>query len=254
MLVLIDGDPPVYSCGFAANEEDVSHALHNMKKLIEKICRETNADEYKIFLTGKNNYRDELVDYYKANRNPAHKPVHYEALRNYLVEKHEAEVVNGMEADDMLGVCQYQARLRGQDTCIATIDKDMNMIPGWHYNWNKETLYNVSEEEGIKFFYTQLLTGDPVDNIKGVPGIGPKRAAKILDGTEAEYWLYNKCLSRYRAHYGREDGENMLEENAHLLWIRRHPDEMWRKPEHPVHSAIKAFGTHSGFTIVEDEE
>lgn len=231
MIVLIDGDPPVYSCGFAANDDPVEHALHNMKQLINKICEATQADEYKIYLTGKNNYRNDMVDYYKANRDSSHKPLHYEALRNYLVEVHDAEVVDGMEADDALGIAQYQSYIRGVETCIATIDKDLLMIPGKHYNWNKDVLHEVDEFKGIEFFYTQLLTGDKVDNIKGIHGIGPKKAEKILDGATTELELYRRVQMEYEKYKGDfYQGFDYMCENAHLLWIKRHPDELWRPP------------------------
>jgi len=274
MLVLIDGDPPVYACGFSAEKnvysvceevfatkkealnhcllfdidydevekeviaEDVSHALHNAKKLINTVCEATDAEEYKVFLTGKGNFREDLVDYYKANRDSSHKPVHYEALREYFVEKHNAEVVVGMEADDMLAITQYQTYLHTgtwDNTCIATIDKDLDTVAGWHYNWNKKKLYFVTEFEASKFFYTQCLTGDTVDNIKGIHGIGPKKAEKILDGCTTEFELYDAVLSAYEEHHVKEFGvseaaKEDFTENANLLWMLRHPDEHYQPP------------------------
>ena len=99
------------------------------------------------------------------------------------------------------------------------------MIRGLHYNWTKNTEpYMVSEEEAIKFFYTQLLMGDRVDNIPGIRGIGNKKADKILDGITEEQELLKTTLSEYK-----NSGmtEQDLINNGRLLWIRRTDLEMW---------------------------
>jgi 5'-3' exonuclease len=76
----------------------------------------------------------------------------------------------------------------------------------------------------MKFFYTQLLTGDTADNIKGVKGIGPKKADKILDGLVAEADLYKAVEEHYET-------LDELIENARLLWLRRFEGQMWEPPE-----------------------
>ncbi len=60
-----------------------------------------------------------------------------------------------------------------------SIDKDLDMIRGWHYNFIKDKKYFIDDQQAIKHFYTQILTGDRVDNIIGLRGIGPKKAEKI---------------------------------------------------------------------------
>ena len=99
------------------------------------------------------------------------------------------------------------------------------MISGLHYNWTKDKEpYEVSEEQAIKAFYSQLLTGDRVDNIQGIRGIGDKKAAKILDGLEKEEDLLNAVLKEYEKADMTEDN---LINNGRLLWIRRKNREMW---------------------------
>ena len=123
-------------------------------------------------------------------------------------------------------------------TVIATIDKDLDNTPGWHYNWNKGEMYWVSEGEATKKFYTQLLTGDKVDNIQGIPGIGPKKAEKVLEGCETEEDYYYSVLEAYHNYYDNQecDGNTIepaqcLSENAQLLWMIRELDEDGK----PVH-------------------
>jgi 5'-3' exonuclease len=105
-----------------------------------------------------------------------------------------------------------------------TIDKDLDMIRGWHYNFVKEQLYYVTEKEAIKNFYTQILTGDRVDNIPGLKGIGPVKAKKILDGCETEDSLFKAVLDKY------DNDIDKLTERGRLLWIRRKEKELWKPP------------------------
>ena len=67
--------------------QPLGFAIKNMQTLLEKIQEATGATSYEIFLTGKGNFREELVDYYKANRDPTHKPVHYKALKEWLINR-----------------------------------------------------------------------------------------------------------------------------------------------------------------------
>jgi len=113
-----------------------------------------------------------------------------------------------------------------QDYVICTIDKDLDNIRGWHYNFQRNDLYYLSEKETIKHFYKQLLTGDRTDNIPGLKGIGDKRAEKILADLEDEKDLYNAVLEEYK--YNRE----YLLEQGQLLWIRKQKDQMWTLPEY----------------------
>jgi 5'-3' exonuclease len=106
------------------------------------------------------------------------------------------------------------------DSIICTIDKDLDQIPGQHYNFVRKEKYNVSEDEGNRFFFYQLLVGDPTDGIKGVPGIGPKKATRLLDSTPPDEWL-----DRIRDLYASEED---LDLNAQCVYIWRKENDNWR--------------------------
>ena len=119
--------------------------------------------------------------------------------------------------------------------CIASTDKDMDMIQGWHYNWRKDEKYYVDEFDATMFFYKQLLMGDPVDNIVGIPKIGVKKSEKIVttiideaayDNKPIEEEVYWEVLNQYAMHYDKP--MEALLENGRLLWIRReNNDKLW---------------------------
>lgn len=257
MKALVDADIIAYSCGFAVQEttyqtedgalfstrgqakkhvekkglenqdivafveaEPVAHALQVAKNLLLRVAERLDTDDMDLYLTGKGNFRETVATIrpYKGNRS-AEKPYHYDAIRKYLIQTWGAEVVDGMEADDKLGIEQTET------SCIVTIDKDLDMVPGYHFNWRHDKLYNVSEEEALKNFYTQLLMGDTTDNIPGVPGIGVAKAKKLLKGKTKEEDMYWTALCAYAQQYPRP--YEALTENAKLLWILRKEGEQW---------------------------
>ena len=210
--------------------EPVSHCLHSVKIMIERIRTDIDADEVLICLSGKGNFRDALYADYKANRDPSHRPHWYQEIRDYMFANFPCIISEGEEADDVLGKLQYDDYIKAKeheldcDTCVCTIDKDLNMIPSWHYNWNKEEMYFVDRDNADLFFYEQLLTGDSADNIPGIKGIGPVKAKKILKNkfTNADRW--EAVQDQYdKAGITNED----LVRNGMLLWIKRTEEDDW---------------------------
>lgn len=146
-------------------------------------------------------FRHDLFADYKAGRGS--KPIHHAACRRHLSQNHGAIWWDKMEADDVLGIMQCDnIALHGLDkstTCIVTVDKDLDCIPGWHYDPIKDNLYQVSEEEADMNFMKQWLTGDTTDNIAGINGVGPAKADKIIgdavsidEGMQAIFNAYAK--------------------------------------------------------------
>lgn len=224
MKLLIDGDPIVYRIAFASQKKQEdgsvkadpeSHTLHSCKLYMSDLINDTGCKSYKVFLSGKPNFRDKVRADYKGNRAKAVKPIHYQLVRDYLEERYKAQIVNGIEADDALGLAQDDT------TAIATIDKDLLMVEGKHYNYHKKEWKTVTAEEGTRFFYKQMLTGDRVDNITGIKGIGDKKADKLLD--EHDNWdklIVDMYLDEF------EHGFQRAVENSQLLWILQRGKEM----------------------------
>jgi DNA polymerase-1 len=134
------------------------------------------------------------------------------------------------EADDTIG-CGALADLgAGRTPYILTKDKDLRMIPGVHVNWGTGTrvvlapdvfsLVHGGKTYGTAFFWAQMLSGDAVDNIRGIPGIGPERAVGILKHADTDSMAFSTVLGQYRQKFG-EAGVPLFCESAALLWIRR---------------------------------
>jgi hypothetical protein len=140
-----------------------------------------------------------------------------------------------MEADDAVGIAQYQNRFvvgghlgksLGVDTVICSRDKDLHMIPGWHYTWpagkqKEQPLWWQNETNALRCFYKQLLTGDPVDNIPGLYGVGKSsRLCSTVDECDIELEMFQVVAEAYRLRFG-SYWDQFMGENGCLLWIKR---------------------------------
>ena len=223
-LAILDADLICYRTGFAS--EDVSEAicLARVTQLVHEIVfDDLKCDDYKAYITGKTNFRNDIAvtEPYKGNRKDAKRPTHYQAIRNHL-QRLGAELVEGQEADDAVAI---EATKTGG--WIVSIDKDLDQVAGWHYNFVKHEEYYVTEEEGLRNLFTQVLTGDRTDNIIGLKGIGPVKAAKLLQDCKTEKEYYDACLKAYS-----EAGltEDRVVENLNLLYLRRKENDKWQLP------------------------
>lgn len=239
MKLLWDGDILVYRTAWASQDESEGIAISRLEKTLAEGLDKFNTELYQVILspTDKSNFRYQVDPLYKSHRIQP-KPIHYEAMREHLLEVHNASVAHGEEADDLLGILQMEHhQLTGSsegnhmklESIIVSIDKDLNQIPGNHYNYVKGDIYYVSPVEGTRWFYKQMLQGDATDGIKGVKGIGPVSANKWLDGVTDERELYNIVSELYQSEF-KELTERQIRTNGQLLWIRRERGQIWQPP------------------------
>ena len=222
MHVLIDGDIIGYRIGFSTEEESEKIVISRVATFVETMLWEDlDAETYQGYLTGSGNFRNEIATTapYKGNRT-APKPKHLQLIRDYLVSAWDFQVSEGQEADDSIAIAHVENNYK---SIIASIDKDFLQLRGNHWNFVKKEMTFVSEEEAIKNFYRQVLTGDRVDNIIGLKGIGPVKADKILSERESPAEMYTACVQAYGS------TERVIE-NCRLLWLRREADQLWQPP------------------------
>src|SRR5512139_1256183 len=174
-IALIDADIVGYRCSAASENDPEDICLMRTDKLMRDILNETSSDGYLAFLSGPNNFRKEIYPEYKANRKDLVKPKHLAVVRLFLAQEWNAEVTDGYEADDALGM------YHNKETIVCSIDKDLLMIPGLHYNFVKKEYTVVDELEGLRSLYRSALVGDKADNIFGVRGIGKVKAAQFIN-------------------------------------------------------------------------
>lgn len=228
--------------------EPVENALEATRTQINSIFKEVR-DRYgdkgtnaTIILSGPGNFREALATIapYKGNRDPDHKPTHYQAIRDLLTGEYAAKVVHGREADDE---CSIIARGMLGKWIIATIDKDLDQIPGLHYNYMKQVFHDQPAEAALLFFYQQALSGDPTDGIPGCWKVGEIKAKALIEehwnGDEAALW--EAIVDRYAAsflvsgcpYHFLGTPEAIALETARLVKLQEYPGQLWNPPGIP---------------------
>ena len=250
--LMIDGDIFRYEIGAVCQTPEehfgvvvmvprhYNFVLEKVDNMVERIMEATDADAYEIFLSAKTNFRNDIAvtNPYKGQRNKE-KPLHWSTVGEILVDKYDAYTVHGAEADDAISIF---ARLDLDNTIVASRDKDLRIIPCYHYAWRcgesqpeipVHKVHTLGEVRavaypsggyklvgnGLKFFYGQVLCGDSVDNYKGCPGVGPVAAVGLLATCTNEIEMYEATLSAFTRKLGVEGGYNLLLENARLAWL-----------------------------------
>lgn len=242
--LLIDGDQIAH---IVAYREPTSHKHieAEVRNYIYRLKSLAHCSFYKLYVQGKGNFRHDIATLmpYKGNRKKNNGELVNE-IREIMRSSFGAISKDNIETDDAIGLSQTST------TCICSSDKDLNMIPGWHFNITNHNTFFVEKEEAIKNFYIQLITGDKVDNIPGLSeraplrGIGKKTAEKHLQGITTEVDMFQIVKNLYENKYGQQYKYNhwnskesiscsyidILNENAQLLWIQQLYKEKWTQP------------------------
>ena len=228
-MILIDGDIVAYKCAYKAQDDRPKYAAYTASSYLSDLISDLyvklkDEPDYLVYLSGRSegNFRHKyaVTAGYKENRKDKEKPKHLSVIRDHLIESWNAIVSTDCEADDLIAI----AATINKGSVIVSVDKDFDQVPGLHYNPNKKELYDVSEDEAVRFLYEQILTGDRVDNIIGIYGIGPVKARKALAECSTELEMFEKCVEMY------EGSRERVIENARLLYLRRAEGELWMPP------------------------
>jgi DNA polymerase-1 len=194
-IAVLDADIFVYKVAAAAQRTvmfdeycisigDKSEAIVALSNWLHFIQKKLNADDVILCFTGKDNYRKEIWPEYKTHRVTPKPPLMGELIE-WCEQSYDCIKEDRLEADDVVAdhmSMTYAGASDGIQFIGVSEDKDLLGVPGWLYNPAKDGIaHEVSLEDAIKFFYTQVLTGDSADGYKGVPGVGPVKAAKYID-------------------------------------------------------------------------
>jgi DNA polymerase-1 len=168
----------------SAKAESTGTSLKSCVEMLEfsiaNIVNRTHASDYYLVVSGPKNFRKVLYPDYKFSRPP--KPPLYKPLFNAIKGINQSKWIahEQLEADDAIGLAATAGRV--ENPIICSIDKDLRTIPGWHYSWMHDDWPGyVSGEEASMNWLTQLLMGDSCDGIRGMEGIGPVKARKMIE-------------------------------------------------------------------------
>jgi 5'-3' exonuclease len=221
MIAITDGDPLVYMAAWGRTLPDAKEWI---KQLIIQNAEYTFCDDYMIAVGSTENFRNEIYPLYKKSKSRANSrstlPDWINELKDFLANQPNVYVCRGHEADDQVRIWAGEAKSAGDPFIVSTIDKDLDCIAGMHFNLKTKETYEVTEDYANFFYWKQLLMGDSVDNIPGLPGIGRVKAEKLLAGLTNHEDRKAQVIDQYIEYYGTE-WENEYLANGKMI-------HMWR--------------------------
>lgn len=195
-------------------ERTLEQVIDEFNTYFLKVLMDSGCIQYVAFLTN-GSHRYSFYPEYKANRKKLDKPKYLSELREYTINTLGFCQVKGYEADDLVNMCKEQL---GDNTLIVHTDKDLDQIPGNHFNYKKSEFYDISEDTAELNLWTQVITGDSIDNIKGIPGKGIKAAEEITieAGINANPYS-SEVLNEYIKKFGEYQGIEEFTKNYKLI-------------------------------------
>lgn len=248
-LILVDGNSLTYRAFFALPTDmttasgQVTNAVFGFTSMLINLVKEHQPDHLVVcFDRPEPTFRHELTPTYKAQRDETpdiliqQLGLVREVLRALGIPTLEQA---GVEADDLIATLATQGRDRGEDVVIVTGDRDSYQLvedPHIRVLYNKRGVsdYALYDEAGIQdrtgvhprdYVAYAALRGDPSDNLPGVPGVGEKTAAKLInerggiDGIYASIDEYTPKLRENLAAY-----EANVRNNLVMMELRRNVD------------------------------
>jgi len=253
--LLIDCDYIVYKCAAATETEidfgedlivvtsNFSDAYSYVERELYSIASDLGCfDDSILFFSDSINFRKSIDPAYKGHRNRK-KPCGYKRIINKLKEDYNVVVMPKLEADDAMGI--YATKEPGHIICSP--DKDMRQIPGNLFDL-KEGVIEITKEEGDRWHLIQTMAGDQTDGYAGVPGIGIKRAAALLD-EHGDNW---KTVVDAFAEKGLD--ESVALQNARLAKILQCEDYDFTNQEPRLWNPSSSVGVDDGATIQDETD
>ncbi|MEQ6340325.1 MAG: DNA polymerase I [Gammaproteobacteria bacterium] len=232
-LILVDGSSYLYRAFHALppltnSRGEPTGAAYGVVNMLRKLIADYQSEHVTVVFDAKGKtFRDELFEHYKA-----HRPPMPDDLRTQIEPLHAIVramglpvlVIDGVEADDVIGTLAVQAAALNLPVVISTGDKDMAQLVDGHVTLVNTMSNTTLDAQGVieKFGVSPgqiidylALVGDTSDNIPGIPKVGPKTAAKWLQ----EHGSLNNIIAKAGQISGKV-GES-LRENLHLLPLSR---------------------------------
>ena len=257
-LVLIDADSIIYIVAYNLRElkrsdfGDCVLVEQSVDSVLSALFLNTGATHYVGAFSAPTNFRQTLYKFapYKGNRGTKHEYiVEWEGyIKEYLINSYGFVTIPDMEADDVVSI----GKELYPNAIIASPDKDLRQTAGAYFDYSKNTpIEYLTEEQAERNFYMSMLTGDTVDNIKGIVGMGTVKATKLLEKCDTDLEMDAVVREAYETAYGTHYGPIIWDEHYRTLSLltTKHRNYYWI--DAPYESLIKDVPSYS--TLIEDQ-
>lgn len=212
-VALIDADIICYQAAAAAEEEvdwgdgepssvlGIENAIDRAREMIEEWRKGSQCKRARLCFSDRSGdkatFRYTFYPEYKGQRKE--KPKLHGEVYQWLKDNYAHSEVRGLEGDDVIGVL-LTGDEGGKYVAVST-DKDMKTLAGKHFNPRTGESFKVSVPVANREWMYQTLTGDTVDNYKGCPFIGKKKADAILVDRLGLLKMWPRVVDTYEAQY-----------------------------------------------------
>ena len=214
--------------------------IDRIKERVEEIRNKSDSKEVFLLFSPDRTFRNDLYPGYKDNRKRYRRPAGLVWAKQAILEHYPARICKGWEADDEMVFLAREMNMK-----CASVDKDcIHSVPRcFDYYHSRMQWVETPLEYSRKWPYIQCLAGDSSDGIKGVPGIGIKRAEKLLEDLSHPWDLWQAVVAAYREK-GLEEDEALL--NMRLVNMMQLKDMdgqmqivLWNPPANPKRKETK---------------
>ena len=211
---------------FANMDEAKAKAMSYLKA----VAKEIKAKEI-VFVrspSSRKYWRHDVFPEYKSTRSDVKPPLVLDDLKHWLTEQFESHMWEGFEADDVLGILATDPKYKpGKKKVVVSIDKDMNTLPCWQFNPDKDYQpWLQSREDADIYHLMQAIGGDTTDGYKGCKGVGVDTALAFLK----DPWYWEQYEHIYKS--GKRKGE------VELKWRKADPrPDLWENIVSLFHKA-----------------
>lgn len=184
-VAVIDGDSIAYMSGYCKSHGE---AESSVTRLISNIMVATGADKYELYIEewrkDKKLFRRDFTSSYKVRKKSPNAIPFLNHARAFMISKWNSKVVMHYEAEDVALRRAREIREEGNEPIVCFIDKDLLQYEGRFYNYQKQEHITLTKDEATLRLWRQVCTGDQVDTVPGIPGVGPKGAEKAIQNPE----------------------------------------------------------------------
>jgi 5'-3' exonuclease len=193
MILLVDADSLIFASCYSNDKqgqfyEDIEDAINKFDQQFMKIVNDLE-ERFEIekvitFNGSKGNFRKKITPVYKANRKKQDLPPLLHDMHDYVKKQYNSVYGYGIETDDLVSAYWFTLSkdLGRENVMIVSIDKDYRQFPAliYNYHYNHREIIDITPEEAMFNFYSQMIEGDTADNVNYFKGKGKKFAEKQI--------------------------------------------------------------------------
>ena len=214
MILLVDADSLIFASCYSNDKqaqfyEDIEDAINKFDQQFMKIVNDLE-DRFEIekvitFNGSKGNFRKKITPVYKANRKKQDLPPLLHDMHEYVKKQYNSVYGYGLETDDLVSKYWFtlSKEIGRENVIIVSIDKDYKQFPAliYNYHYNHREIIDVTPEEAMFNFYSQMIEGDTADNVNYFKGKGKKFAENYLKNCKTKYQYTKKMYELFKEKY-----------------------------------------------------